>query len=228
MEDDIKSQFIVGNDYNREATRKLASKALKFGRITQDGSVIIDNKNLSPDDKIKLALTIKFLAHNLDEKISASLKPGELTAILGERNEAVGSRFSAMAKNGFAKREGHGNYIIHHYRIEPFLDNLSGRENSSADKAGGGHKRAKRNNSSGELKSLTGIGLDIQSLIDKGFFKTPKFISDTHIELKKEVKFYNPKVLDMTIRKTFVSNRRTLKRIPNEEGGKAKWKYVIR
>lgn len=73
-----------------------------------------------------------------------------------------------------------------------------------------------------------GAGADIQGLIEEDFFKNPKFIIEVQKKLEEEVKYHDIRAIDTTIRKTFVASRKTLKRIPNTEKGKAKWKYVNR
>lgn len=125
MADDIKNQFIVSDSVNRSSVHALAKKALKHGRITQGGSVVIDNNSLSKDDTVKLALVIRFIANALDDAISQSVRPVELTSVLHERVESVGSRLSKLAKDGFAKKSGYGQYSVFPYKIDPFLDALS-------------------------------------------------------------------------------------------------------
>src|SRR3989344_4887075 len=220
---DIKSQFIVSAEVSAQRIEELAKRALTYGRITEAGLVVIDDKSLTQDDKLRLALVIRFIASKLDDSISPTLRPLELVDVLHERLEAVGSRLSKLAKNGFAKRVEHGQYSVLPYRIEVFLDGLDMRDKSKSQQ-----KTPRRPGSAGarKPKELTGIGLDVQKIIDSGFFNVPRLMNEINAELKKETKYHDPKVLDMTIRKTFVNNRRALKRIPNSEGGKARWRYV--
>lgn len=225
MTNDVINQFIVSDSVDKGSVHALAKKALKHGRITQGGNIVIDNPHLSKEDTVKLALVIRFIANALDDSISQNVRPVELTSVLHERVESAGSRLSKLAKEGFAKKSGYGQYSVFPYKIDPFLDALS-----EAKDAGPKRSMPSKRSTSGprKAKELTGIGLDIQKLIDEGFFATPRFVSEVDAELKKETRYHDPKVIDMTIRKTFVANRRSLKRIPNIGGGKAKWKYVIR
>ena len=228
MKDDIKNKFIVDEDHNKERIEEVAGKTLRFGRVTKDGNIVIDDKGLTQDDILKLCLVIRYIAHGLDDSISQSVRPVELTKVLHERMESVGSRLSKLAKDGFAKKAGHGLYSVYPYKIEPFLSQLELVGEGQNEKTITKKRRKSGTSTVRKVKELTGVGLDIQKLIDDGFFNTPWFVNEVDTELKKETKYHDPKVIDMTIRKTFVSNRRTLKRIPNTEGGKAKWKYVIR
>lgn len=225
MTDDIKDQFIVDDNVDKNSIQKLAKRAIKYGRITREGSVVLDSDDLSKDEVLKLALVIRYIANALDETISQSVRPVELTSTLQERVESVGSRLSKLAKESFVRKTGYGQYSVFPYKIESFLDALDRRDVSGSKKP-----TQKRSASKGtrKTKELTGVGLDIQKLLDDGFFSIPRFIKEVDSELRREIRYHDPKVIDMTIRKTFVSSRRSLKRIPNTEGGKAKWKYVVR
>lgn len=225
MTDDIKSQFIVDDNVDKNSVEKLAKRTLKYGRVTREGGVVLDSSDLSKDDVLKLALVIRYIANAFDESIPQSVRPVELTSTLQERVESVGSRLSKLAKESFVKKTGYGQYSVFPYKIESFLDALDGREVSGVKQT---TRRRAVSKGTRKTKELTGVGLDIQKLIDDGFFSTPRFMSELDSELRKETRYHDPKVVDMTIRKTFVSSRRSLKRIPNTEGGKAKWKYVVR
>lgn len=228
MTNDIKSKFIVSDSSTVDSITTLAEKAIKFGRVAENGRVIIDIGNLSQDEKIKLALTLRFIGGSLDsERIDKSISPKELTSILGESNQAVGSRLSVLSRTGFCKSEGHGKYVVYNYKIESFLDDLGSRDNSGAQ-MDSKTKRPRAKSGSRKEKALTGVGLHIQELITANFFKEPKFVSEIEKELVREGRYHDSRVIDSTIKSVFLLGRRSLKRIPNKEGGKAKWKYVNR
>lgn len=231
MKDELKNKFIVDETTTRKDTEQLIEKALKYGRVSKSGDIIIDQVKLSQDNILKLALVLRFLAHGIDESITESLRPTELTKVMGERVESVGSRLSQLAKSGFAKKSGYGQYIVHNYKVDKFLDELeSGTvEMEVSDKRQSGKKKTKKITTGRKQRvSSVGAGADIQALIEEDFFKTPKFIIDVQKKLEEEVKYHDIRAIDTTIRKTFVASRKTLKRIPNTEKGKAKWKYVNR
>jgi hypothetical protein len=229
MKDDIKKKFIVEESDIRQDTEKLIEKALNYGRVSKNGDIIIDKNKLSQDNTVRLALVLRFLAHSIDETISESIRPTELTKVLGERVESVGSRLSQLAKVGFAKKSSYGQYVVHHYKVEKFFDELDSElvvEDYNMKQSG----KSKPRRISGKNNRLYSgrIGSDIQELIDNNFFKTPRFVSEVQNKLEEEVKYHDVRTIDTTIRKTFVASRKTLKRIPNTEKGKAKWRYVNR
>lgn len=228
MKDDLKSRFIVDEGHARQNTERLIEKALKYGRVSKGGDIIIDRARLSQDNTLKLGLVLRYLGHSIDETISESVRPSELTKVLGERIESVGSRLSLLAKNGFLKKSGYGQYIVQSYRVEKFLDELESGEAAGAPEQKRGKRTARRIGGSKKSPTLAGIGNDIQGLIAEGFFKTPKFVTEVQKKLEEEVRYHDIRTIDTAIRKTFVASRKVLKRIPNTEKGKAKWKYVDR
>lgn len=229
MKDELKRKFIVDESDIKQDTEKLIEKALKYGRVSKNGDIIVDKNKLSQDNTVKLALVLRFLAHGIDETIPESIRPTELTKVLGERVESVGSRLSQLAKYGFVKKSGYGQYIVHHYKVDKFLDELdSGAVVEDNNKKHPNKSSTHRVSGKSNTLSSGKIGSDIQDLINSDFFKTPKFVSEVQKKLEEEVKYHDVRTIDTTIRKTFVVSRKTLKRIPNTEKGKAKWKYVNR
>lgn len=223
MDEQIEDLFIVKESLGKQAAQSQARRALRFGRITQEGSVVIDDKSLSKGDQLKLCLIIRFIASCLDEKIDMESRPSELTQILDQRLEAIGSSLSKLVKEGFAKKGGHGKYSVFPYRINSFLDQLEEQQSpttTSQPIIKTGVKRKK--------KAFSGIGAHIQRLVDDGFFSVPRFMSEIVSRLEEENVFRDAKVIDRTIRETFVLKQRVLQKVRNVGGGKATWKYVLR
>lgn len=224
----IAKEFIVNEeDYSKSWAEKIAERALKHMKISKEGKPLIENDAASPDEKLKLALVGRFIAHSFSEEIPSEVTIKEVEDVLpNESYYAVGARMSKIANSGFATKKGRGKYVVQPYKIEPFLDSLE-IVSDSQDKQGHGasknNKRKRKQTTGGR-----GSGKDIMDLIESGFFDTPKTVSEAVAKLKQEVKYHNPRVVDAMIRKTFVSSKKLLKRIPNEEKGKAKWRYVIR
>lgn len=220
-EKDIKNSFIVDEDeYTKGKVQKYAEKALKYAKIAKNGQILIENHNLPSDEKIKLCLAVRFIAHNFDSNIQSNATLSEIQKIVQESTEAIGSRLSKIVKSGFAKKIERGIYQIMPHKIEIFLDELSTREENGV--------KMKNAPSKSKRQSTKGIGKDIQELVNGGFFDTPKTIQEISKKLKQEVKFHDDRVIDATVRNGFVSNKKILKRIPATDKGKARWEYVIR
>ncbi|MFA5947251.1 MAG: hypothetical protein WC813_04510 [Patescibacteria group bacterium] len=219
MSDDIKNLFIVKGDFNKQTAEEQATRAIKFGRITSDGTVVVDAKNLSKVQQLRLCLVIRHIAHCFQEEIPGTVRPSELVKVLGQRMEAIGSGLSKLASEGFVKKEGHGEYSVYTYKIDAFLSELE----KSADTEGGVRTMKKKTRSS---KAFTGIGSHIQTLVNDGFFSTPKPMFDVVSELEKNNVFRDSRVIDKTIRDSFIA-RKILTRVKNDGKGKSRWLYVV-
>ena len=75
MKDALKNKFIVDETTTREDAEQLIEKALKYGRVSKSGDIIIDKVQLSQDNILRLALVLRFLAHGIDESITESVRP---------------------------------------------------------------------------------------------------------------------------------------------------------
>lgn len=228
MSNDLTSQFIVDEEHVKKNTENLVKKVLKYAKITKSGDIIINEHSLSQDNKVRMCLVVRFLANSLDESIPQYARPVELTKVIGESVESVGSRLSRLSRDGFAKKAKQGQYIVQHYKIETFLEQIETKpgENITPIRV---QKTSKKIRKNGQGKRVTSkIGQDIQALVDSGFFKTPKFITEVKGKLEEEVKYHDVRLIDKTIRESFVLSKKILKRIQNEDKGKARWKYVIR
>ncbi|MFA5961312.1 MAG: hypothetical protein WC848_01345 [Parcubacteria group bacterium] len=220
-EKEIENMFIVDeNEYTKEKVKKYAEKALKYAKIAKNGQILIENNELPSDEKIKLCLVVRFIAHNFDSGIQSSATLSEIQKIIQERTQATGSRLSKIVRSGFAKKIERGVYQVMPHKIEFFLDNLLLRDAQGI--------KVKSSPSKNKRISTKGIGKDIQELVVGGFFNTPKTIKEISKKLREEVKFHDDRVIDATVRNGFVSNKKVLKRIPAVDKGRTKWEYVIR
>ena len=226
-DNDVKNLLIVdGDNYSRQTMEELAKRLIKYAKISKNGDIIILDSSLSPDDKLRIALVLRFIAHTFDDTLMDSINLQQFPNLLSEGIAAGSSRLSKIIKNeSFAKKTKKGVYVVQHFVIDKFLTDL---ENKKDSVSGGGKRRA-RSGLKRKDKAVTGVGKDIlELLINNNFFKTPKAIKEACKKLEEETKFHNPKIVDMTIRKTFVNSKRILKRIPNPNKGKTKWLYVNR
>lgn len=226
-DNDIKNLLIIDdNNHSKQIIEEFVKKLIKYAKINKNGDIIILDNSLSPDDKLRIALVLRFIAHTFDNNILETITLKELSNLLSERLEAVGSRLSKIVKNeNFAKKVKKGVYVVQYFVIDKFLNDLENKDHSVVS----GKKRATKSGSKRKDKAVTGVGRDILELLIKNdFFKTPKTIKAVCEKLEEETRFHNPKVVDVTIRKTFVNSKKLLKRIPNPDKGKAKWLYVNR
>ena len=176
-DNDIEKLLIVdSDDYSNDKARKIATRVIKFAKISKNGDIILIDTSLSPDDKIRLALVLRFIAHIFNDGIPETITLKELTVVLSERMEAVGSRLSKIIKNeNFAKKVKKGVYLVHNLMIDRFLANLENRGVATPPVSQGNRRKPKRSSKTTN-KTVTGVGKDILDLlINNDFFKSTSF-----------------------------------------------------
>jgi len=223
MNKDPSIAFIVDDENALLETRRLVEKALKYGRITRSGELLIEDFGLSKTNILKLALVLRFLAHRIDENISDTLSPKELVTVLSERYESVGSRLSKLAGAGFVEKVGHGKYRAKLFQVKRFLLGLEGQEVEGV--ANAVRRKRRRIIPDSDKSKRGGVYLAVQKLIEKEYFKTPRFVSEAKKELEVEGDFFDIRRVDTAVR---VMHKKSLRRLRSEKGGKAKWQYVNR
>jgi len=224
---DVRKSFIVDEvDFGKDFAEKLEERIIEYAKINKAGDLLIMVSGLSPNDKLKLLLSARFIAHNIDKNIPETVSLSDAGKLLtNESKEAIGSRMSHLVKPlGFARKKSRGVYTVQPYKIEEFLDGLNLRGKTEHGKQ---PTRRKKQTGGGAIKH-SGVGKDILELVENNFFDTPKTVKEVEDKLKEEIKFHDIRVIDTTIRKTFVKSKKLLKRIKNTGGGKAKWLYVTR
>lgn len=225
--DDIRKSFIVDeSDFSKDFAEKLAEKVMKYAQVSKKGELLVKAIGLSPDNKLKLFLSARFIAHRFDKNIPETIGLSDAASLLtNESREAIGSRMSQLVKSHhFAKKKGRGVYVVQPYKIEEFIESLNFEEKEDPKK----HLTKGRRQRKVVLTKSTGVGKDILELIDSKFFNTPRTVREVEDKLKEEVKYHDKRVIDKTIRQTYVKSKRLLKRIKNPEGGRTKWLYVVR
>ncbi len=67
MKDDIRSKFFVDSeDYIKNRIEEFAERIIKHCKVTNSGQIFIENQSISPDNKIKLALACRLIAHYIN------------------------------------------------------------------------------------------------------------------------------------------------------------------
>ena len=222
--DDLKNKFIIDeNQFNKKVIEEYTEKVLKFAKISNKGDILIENNNLSPDDKLRLCLLVKFIGHSWNEQIPETFTLSEAVKILpNERREAIGSRLSNLTKRGFAQNVSRGEYKVYSHKIGSFIDSLKDGVYISDSKGKKGMSQVRKS------KRVSGIGRYIFELINNNFFDTPKTIKEVEEELKIKGHLYDSRVIDATIRNVFMKSKKIITRLKNTGDSKARWRYVKR
>ncbi|MFA7708261.1 MAG: hypothetical protein WCX73_04895, partial [Candidatus Pacearchaeota archaeon] len=82
--EDLKKEFIIDKDnYEKERIPELVKKILRYCKITNEGQVMFEEKDLILKDKIKLILIARFLANKLDKNIPEEVSIDEILISIG-------------------------------------------------------------------------------------------------------------------------------------------------
>src|SRR5437588_284378 len=120
----IKSMFIVEDGVQQEKLEVLATKALEFCVVGKNGIVHIKDDRLSAKNKIKLVLSARLLAAELDENINGEVSNDELAASTSLPANQVRARVTEVVNESFADATGRGTFKARAHKIEGFLDGL--------------------------------------------------------------------------------------------------------
>ena len=131
--EELKKQFIVEGDVLKERLEALVSKALRHCRIDKSGQVLISDGQLSGRDQVKLILSARAIASQLDRDIRPEVSVVEIAKYTGLPANQVRARGKECIEHKFAESSAAGVYRAIPHKIEGFLDELPA-PTKSADK----------------------------------------------------------------------------------------------
>ena len=124
--EELRKKFIVEEKVDEKKISEYIERALKFGKVSIDGGIIIEKEeDMVTKDKVGLALIMRFLANRLEKEISAEVTPKELSQSLNIPEEQIAARLSELTtKDKVAIRVAKGVYKANPFQIGKFLNYL--------------------------------------------------------------------------------------------------------
>ena len=122
--EDLKRRFIVDEKTVAKDLETLVEKALEFCVVDTTGRVHLKQHELPAKVRIKLVLSARRIASQLDASFSPELSIEEITAATGLPSNQVRARLNEVAADRFAEASGRGTYKANTFRIQSFLDEL--------------------------------------------------------------------------------------------------------
>ena len=122
--EELRKRFIVSDDVLKSRIEVLIEKALKYCVVAEDGLVHLNNRSLSARDKVKLVLSARGLASQLDRKFSDEVSVDDLVQSTGIEPNQLRARANEVVKERFARSVKPGVFAANPHRIEAFLDSL--------------------------------------------------------------------------------------------------------
>ena len=129
--DELKKQFLVDEDVVKERIENLLTKVLPHCVVDKKGTVHINDSKMSGPNKFKLVLCARYLASQLDAKISSAVPIADVETSTGLPASQVRARAKDAVDCKFAETDSQGVYRAKPHKIEAFLDSLG----SAAKKA---------------------------------------------------------------------------------------------
>ena len=122
---ELKRTFIIdAKSYAKERIPVMVKRLLPFCRITPEGTVYFTRKDLTHKNRIKLALTARFLGSKLDDNIPPYATGDELAKIIGMPNANTNARISEALADGEIMREQKNKYAVIPAYIEKILEKI--------------------------------------------------------------------------------------------------------
>jgi len=120
----LKEKFIVSEKIDEKRINELVERLLPFCKVTEGGGVIIEKAELTTIEKIKIALTARFLANSLGSEISPEVNGEELSNSLMIPKDQVLARLKELKDEKFAFRVSKGVYKVNPFKIDDLLKSL--------------------------------------------------------------------------------------------------------
>jgi len=106
----LKREFIITKEEEEERLKEILKKIVKFVKVTEEGAIVFEIKDLAGIDRIGLALAARYVAGKLVENIRQEVSLDELSQITGLKEKVASARVKDLAKEGLVERLGRGLY----------------------------------------------------------------------------------------------------------------------
>ncbi len=122
--DELKARFLVDGEIQKERLAQLVHKALEHCVVHKNGTVELKHKSLAGRDQVKLVLSARLLASQLDESRSSDVTVEEIAESTGLPKNQVVARAKECLDERFSERSARGSYKARALKVEDFLDTL--------------------------------------------------------------------------------------------------------
>jgi phage regulator Rha-like protein len=122
--EELKKKFIVEEKLDEKRVINYTERILPFCKISKDGMVIIENKELKTVQQIQLALVARFLANYLDKNITTEISNKELSNSLNVPENQIAARMKELRESKFVIPVKIGLHQVNPLQIEKFLIEL--------------------------------------------------------------------------------------------------------
>jgi hypothetical protein len=132
--EELKKKFIVEEKLDEKRVANYIERILPFCKISKDGLVIVETKDLKALQQVKLALIARFLANYLDKNIPTGMSNGELSTSLSIPEDQIAARMKELREAKFAIPVKRGLHQVNPLQIERFVVELESMHKKKMEK----------------------------------------------------------------------------------------------
>ncbi len=123
--EDLKRKFILDDAGLREVLGEVVNTALRYCAVDSSGKVHLKTHDFTGKVRVKIALSAKAIANQLDSSFSPDLTVTDLARATGLAENQARARAAEAVNEGFAEAPGRGSYRANPFRVVQFLKGLS-------------------------------------------------------------------------------------------------------
>lgn len=120
----LRRKFILDEEEVKARLEELVHKALRHCRVDTIGRVHFEKKNLSGMDRVKIAISARGIASELDSNLSADMSIDELAQSTGLPESSVRARCTELAAQNFVESPQKGVFRVVFAKAETLLDSI--------------------------------------------------------------------------------------------------------
>jgi hypothetical protein len=123
--EDLKNKFILDDAAIKDSLEEVVNTALQYCVVDARGKVHLKDHNLPGKLRVKVALSAKTIANQLDESFSAEITVTDLSEATGLAENQARARASEAVDERFAESPARGTYRAKPFRVAQFLKELA-------------------------------------------------------------------------------------------------------
>jgi Fic family protein len=124
--EELKRKFILDDAAIKNNLEEVVNTALHYCAVDASGRVYLKQHDLAGKARVKVVLSAKTIANQLDDSFSAEITVADLSKSTGLAENQARARASEAVDEGFAESTARGSYRANPFRVAQFLKGLAG------------------------------------------------------------------------------------------------------
>jgi hypothetical protein len=125
ISEDLRRKFILDEAGIRESLEDVVNTALQYCAVDSTGKVHLKRHDFPGKVRVKIALSAKAIANQLDSSFTPDLTVADLSRATGLAENQARARAADAVSEGFAEAPERGSYKANPFRVAQFLKELS-------------------------------------------------------------------------------------------------------